>query len=116
MSIITISLEREARGNCYDFLQSPDTRPIKWIEFLGIVRYRQACDSVAYGSLETYALSRAYKKKIYHSRLYDNNRLKVADLIHTLPTGEYEFILSKGFFGENLFVRLELVFFQREQG
>lgn len=116
MSVVTVSMKRHPKGNIFDHL-GPDAsgRRLKGLSFYGLFNRPEAPMQDGQGSICVYTLSRTPTSRTYHARLHDKNKDKVAELLYTLPTGEYEIFLVPGFQEENLFVRFSAQLCEDEQ-
>jgi hypothetical protein len=105
MTVVTVSMKRQPKGNIFSFLEEGASRRLKALVFHGLVNRPDAPLEDGQGSICVYTLSRTLHCRTYHARLHDKNKDKVAELLYTLPTGEYEFFLTPGFKDENIFIR-----------
>jgi hypothetical protein len=105
MTVVTVSLKRQPKGNIFDYLGTDNSGKLRGLEFHGLFNNPDAPMEDGQGSICVYTLSRVLHKRTYHAHLHDRNKDKVAELLYTLPTGEYEVFLTSGFKNENLFIR-----------
>jgi hypothetical protein len=115
MSVVTVSMKRHPKGNIFDYLGNDNSGRLKGLTFYGLFNHPEAPMEDGQGSICVYTLSRTLNKRTYHARLHDKNKDKVAELLYTLPTGEYEIFLTAGFQNENLFIRFGTQLCEDEQ-
>lgn len=109
MKVVTVSLDREAKGNILKSVEGKVPR-LTGIVFHGLFRRVDAPMEEGLGSICVYALSRTPTTRTYHARVSNEHNERVAEILYTVPTGEYEIFVTQGFRHEKLFIRFVLNF------
>jgi hypothetical protein len=115
MSVVTVSMKRHPKGNIFDYLEAGASRKLRSLTFHGLFNRPEAPMEDGQGSICVYTLHRTHSQRTYHAHLHDKNKDRVAEILYTLPTGEYEIFLTSGFKNEDIFIRFSAQLFVPEE-